>query len=184
MLPGGAWEDSTPARPCHGESTTLMLAEPEEGITASGRPAVRLSSQHMQEREDAQRSPGSVRFGLIIAPVAPGVLQSKQLLHPGQPGDGPRGFLYIGIIFEPADGSADGSNGNFHECPAADRGILLLQQPRKRISSQTQTIGDLPPAQTEVFQTRDFVNFSQGQFLSRHGLLPIGPGKPGMHGLI
>jgi len=136
MLPGGAWEDSTPAppaRPCHGESTTLMLAEPEEGITASGRPAVRLSSQHMQEREDAQRSPGSVRFGLIIAPIAPGVLQSEQLLHQGQPGDCRPGFLHIGITF----GRSEGPSENFHECPAADRGILRLQQPRKRISSQT-----------------------------------------------
>ena len=78
---GGTRKDAAAARLGHRKAAAFVLGKAHQGITAGGRALVRLYAQRVQNAQYAQCSLGSVRFGLVVAPVAIGMLASEQFLH-------------------------------------------------------------------------------------------------------
>ena len=75
MLARGAGEDAAAQRARQGKAAAGVLAEFQEGVTTGGRALVRRHAQHVQQRERSDGALRRVGLGLVLAPIALGVLQ-------------------------------------------------------------------------------------------------------------
>ena len=78
-----------------------MLAEAQKRVAAGGCAPIWFNAQRVQHDESAQRPPGSVGFGLVVAPVTVGMLAGEQLLRQRLVGSGGSRFPYLGVVGRP-----------------------------------------------------------------------------------
>src|SRR3990172_7716693 len=105
-----------------------MLAEAQEGITASGCALIRYDAQHVQQGERGDSPLCSVRFSFIVAPITFRVLKGEQLLHQWLLSNGCPCLLHFWVT--------SGSVKNINQCPVADGWVFWIEQPGKRIAVQ------------------------------------------------
>lgn len=67
-----------------------------------------------------------VGFGFIVAPIAFRMLKGEQFLHDGLSSNGNRDLLHFRITGWPVE--------NIRQCPVANRWVIWIEQPGKRIT--------------------------------------------------